>query len=112
MSASDRFRHDWITVPTLPMPLLPQRLEDAERGVGVRRVLHVDAHEEPVRVGRLEDAPHVVDRGRAVDVEPELRELQRDVALDARGDDRVDDAHVVGARPPRPPSALATLSPR
>ena len=43
------------------MPLLPQRLEDLERRVGVRRVLHVDAHEEPVRVGRLEDAPQVVD---------------------------------------------------
>ena len=80
------------------MALPPQRVEDVERRVGVRRVLHVDAHEEPVRIGRLEDAAHVVDRGGPVDVEPELRQLQRDVALDAGRDDRVDDLHVVGGR--------------
>ena len=55
----------------------------------------------PLRIGRLEDAPHVVHRGRAIDVESQLRQLQRDVALDARGDDGVDDPR--RNRPPRPP---------
>ena len=68
----------------LPVALLPQRLEDLERHLGVRRVLHVDAHEEPGRLGALEDLAQVVDGARLVDVEPELRQLQRDVALDAR----------------------------
>ena len=91
--------------------LPPQRVEDLERRVGVRRVLHVDAHEEPVRIGRLEDAAQVVDRGGPVDVEAELRQLERDVALDAGGDDRVDDLHVVAAAAAAA-AALDTLSPR
>ena len=66
----------------------PERLEDVEGRVGVRRVLHVDAHEEPVGPGRLQDAPQVVERGLLRHVEPKLRELQRDVAPDAAGDDR------------------------
>ena len=74
-----RLQHD----ADLPVALLPQRLEDLERDVGVRRALHVDAHEEPGRLGALENLAQVVDRARLVDVEPELRELQRDVAPDA-----------------------------
>ena len=50
---------------------------------GVRRVLHVDADEELVRRRGVENAAQVVDAGRAVDVEAELRELERDVAADA-----------------------------
>ena len=63
--------------------------------LGVRRILHVDAHEELVAAGRVEDAPQVVDAGGAVDVEAELGQLQRDVALDARRDDHVDEPHVL-----------------
>ena len=74
-----RLQHD----AHLPVAVPPQRLEDLERDVGVRRVLHVDAHEEAGRLGALEDLAQVVDGARLVDVEPELRQLQRDVALDA-----------------------------
>ena len=63
----------------LPVALLPQRFEDLERDLGVRRVLHVDAHEEPC-VGAVENPPEIVDGGGAVDVEAELGELQRQVA--------------------------------
>ena len=38
----------------------------------------------PAGLGALENLAQVVDRARLVDVEPELRQLQRDVALDAR----------------------------
>ena len=112
MSAADRFRYDWITVPTMVCPCCHSVSRMLERRVGIRRVLHVDADEEAVRVGRLEDAPHVVDRGGAVDVEAELRQLERDVALDAGRDDLADDADVIGGRRAPRPSALATLSPR
>jgi hypothetical protein len=78
------------------MPLPPQRIEDVERGIGIGRVLHVDAHEEAVGIGWLENPAHVVDRGGLVDVEPELRQLERDVALDPGRDDPADDLDVVG----------------
>ena len=61
-------------------------------------------------IGGLEDAAHVVDRGGAIDVEPELRQLERDVALDAGRDDGVDDLHV--ASRVAAAAALDTLSPR
>ena len=78
-----RYRHDCSTTPARGVPRRHSVSKIVERHVGVRRALHVDAHEEPVRVGRLEDAAQVVDGRGAVDVEAELRELQRDVALDA-----------------------------
>ena len=53
-----RLQHD----PEVAVPEAPQRLEDLERHLGVRRVLHVDPHEEPVRRRRLEDPSQVVDR--------------------------------------------------
>src|SRR5262249_48956541 len=39
-------------------------------------------------------AAQVVDAARAVDIHSQLRELQREVASDARVDDRVDDVEV------------------
>ena len=47
---------------------------------------------------RIENAPEVVDTRGAIDVEPELRQLERDVALDPRIDDRLDDAAVLARR--------------
>jgi hypothetical protein len=44
---------------------------------------------------RVEDAPEVVDARRPIDVESQLRQLQRDVALDPRLHDRVEDADVL-----------------
>ena len=75
-----RLQHHADVAVALP----PDRLEDLQRDVGVRRVLHVDAHEEAVLGRRIEDAAQVVDAGRAIDVEAELRQLERHVALDAR----------------------------
>ena len=60
----------------------PHGLEDLERGLGVLRALHVDADEELEPVAGREDAAQVVHADGAVDVEAELRELERDVALD------------------------------
>ena len=88
-----RLQHDAGVV----VALVPHGLEHVERDVHVGRVLHVDAHEEVVRPGRVEDAAQVVEAGRPVDVQAELRELQRDVALDAGRHDAVDDRQV-GAR--------------
>ena len=62
----------------------------------------------PWPLGRLEDPPQVVDRGGAIDVEPELRELQRQVALDARRHHLLDDRAGSRASPRRP----APASPR
>ena len=73
----------------------PQRLEDVDRQLRVLRALHVDADEELVPLRRLEDAPQVVHAGGAVDRQAELRQLERDVALDAGGDDGLDELHVV-----------------
>ena len=78
-----RRRYDCSADADVAVALLPQRLEHFQRDVGVARVLHVDAHEEPVLAGGVEDAPQVVHAGGAIDVEPELRQLERDVALDA-----------------------------
>jgi hypothetical protein len=74
--------------------MLPQRLEDREGGVDVRRVLHVDAHEELIGLGAGEDPPEVVDAGGAVDAQPQLSELDRDVALDAGRRDPVEELEV------------------
>ena len=76
------------------IPLLPHRLEHVERDVGVRRVLHVHADEEVARHAGIEDSPQVVHAGRAIDRQPELRELQRDVARDPRGRDALHHAEV------------------
>jgi hypothetical protein len=49
----------------------------------MRRGLHVDAYEETVSLGRLQNSPDVVQAGGAVDVETQLREFDREIALDA-----------------------------
>ena len=86
----------------LPVAVPPERLEDLERHVGVRRVLHVDADEEPGRLGALEDPAQVVDGARPVDVEAELRQLQRDVAPDAGRDRSPRSRRGTRASPRRP----------
>src|SRR5215831_11679130 len=78
----------------LAIPEAPQRLEDVERHLRVLRSFHVEADEEAVRFGLVEYAPQVVDAAGAVDLKPELRELQREVASYARVDDFVDDLEV------------------
>ena len=75
------------------------------------RALHVDADEELVPRRRVEDAAQVVHTGRAVDGQAELRQLERDVALDAGGDDRLDDLLVV-SRAAAAALVVFTLSPR
>src|SRR5688572_6896455 len=73
--------------------LLPEGFEDLESGLGVAGLLHVDPHEEPLAA--VEDPAKVVDGARAVDVESELRKLQREVPSDAGLLDRVDDLEVL-----------------
>ena len=75
------------------------------------RALHVDAHEEPGRLGALENLAQVVDRAGLVDVEAELRELQREVAFDAGLDDRVDRPSGTARVAASASSRLVTLSP-
>ncbi len=86
-----RLQHD----ANLAMTLLPQCFEDIERHLRIRRALHVDADEEPRRIRPGEDLPDVVHRARAIDVEAELRQLERDVPADAGGDDRLADLAIL-----------------
>ena len=86
-----RLQHD----ANLPVALLPRA---SRRSRASRRC----TASSPCRCGRrirparpLEDASQVVDGGGAVDVEAELRQLQREVAPDARCDDGADDVQVV-----------------
>ena len=79
----------------LRVALMPDRLEDLQRHVGVGGALHVDAHEEPVLDSGIENAPQVVHAGGAIDVEAELRQLHRHVALDVGQGDRLQDLAVV-----------------
>ena len=74
---------------------LPQDLERLERALGIGRILHVDAHEAVHLLRRVHDAPQVVHAGGEVDAGAELRELQGDVALDARHHDGVYQLHVL-----------------
>ena len=52
----------------------------------------------PHRSAAVEDLPQVVDADRAVHVEAELRQLERQVALDARPIDRLDQLQVLARR--------------
>ena len=90
-SVERRLEHD----AHLAIALLPQRFEDLERHLGVRRVLHVDADEESCRLRTLEHFAQVVDGGRLVDVEAKLRELEREVPADAGVNDGLDDVQVL-----------------
>ena len=94
----------------VPVALLPQRLEDLERRIRVRRALHVDAHEEAV--GGVKNPSHVVDRRRPIDGQSELRELERQVALDAGAGHGLN--HPAGSRAVAASASarLVTLSPR
>jgi hypothetical protein len=74
--------------------LLPECLEDIQRHLRPGRVLHVDPDKKLMAPGRLEDAAQVVDTGGAVDAGAKLRELQRDVPLDSRCDDDVEQPDV------------------
>src|SRR5205085_3401746 len=82
----------------IAVSLLPQCLEDVERDLREGRVLHVDTHEEPVALARVEDAAQIVDAGCAIDLETELRQLERQVALDARRNDRVHQSEIRAGR--------------
>ena len=90
----------------------PHGLEHAQRRLGVGRVLHVDADEEPVAGGRLEDAPQVVGGGRPVDVQTQLGELQREVALHARARSPGRSIWRYSRVAASASSSVATLSPR
>ena len=80
--------------PDVAISLLPHGLEDVERDRGVGRVLHVDADEELLRRRGIENAPQIVDRCGAIDREPELGQLERDVPFDPRGGDLVEHREV------------------
>jgi hypothetical protein len=80
--------------PDVPVFLLPQRLEDLQCHVRVVRVLHIHADEEPVLTGWNQNAPEIINAGRAIDVDAKLRQFQRNVALDARRHDHVDEPDV------------------
>ena len=79
----------------LMVAVMPQRLDDLERRLGVRGALHVDTDEEPGRLGAFEDLAHVVDGRRGIDIEPELGELERHVPLDAGLDHGVEQLDVL-----------------
>ena len=66
----------------------------------------------PWRPGRLEDAAQIVDARRAIDAGAELRQLERDVPLDPRRDNDLEEPDVLARRARRPPPAVRTLSPR
>ena len=110
-SSSLRFSAAWSTTPMFGMPCCHSVSKIVERHLRIRRALHVDADEELVALGRLEDAAQIVDAGGAIDVESELRQLERDVAADARRDDRRRSSQVL-ARRARRLRRVATLSPR
>jgi len=81
-----------------PMTVPPQRVDDLQRGLRVARALHVEPDEEAGRLRPLEDPAEVLDRSRPVHVEAESRQLQRNVAVDPRSQDGVDDLEVVACR--------------
>jgi len=66
--------------------------QDIEGDIGVRRVLHVDPHEIAAGLGARQQPPDIVDAQPAIDVEPELRQLHRDIRAHPGGVDRVNRA--------------------
>ena len=76
--------------------LAPEGLEDLQRDIGIPRALYVDPNEEPFVA--IEELAEVVDRACAVHVEAKLRQLQRQIAADARLQDRADDPQVLPRR--------------
>ncbi len=76
----------------------PERLENLQCHVRIGRPLHVDAHEEAVVFGRLQDSPQVVDARCLVDVEAELGQLEGQITLDTRGDDDIEKPYVLTRR--------------
>jgi hypothetical protein len=58
---------------------LAQGAVDAERGVDVARLLHVDADEVPALRRVLDELGEIAMGELLVDREPEMRELERDV---------------------------------
>ena len=86
-----RLQHD----ANLARAVLPERLEDVDRRFRVRRALHVDSHEEAGGFGAFEDPSQVVDSGGGVDVQPELRQFERDVPFDAGVHDGVEQVEVL-----------------
>ncbi len=98
MSCSLRFSADWRHHARALVAELPQRLEDVERHLGERRVLHVDPHEEVVAAGKVEDTAEVVGGRGPVDLQAELGELERDVPLDAGVEDLLDHLLIFAGR--------------
>ena len=78
--------------------LVPDGLEDPERGLDGRRALHVDADEPVPRGGRGQNPAQVVRAQRAVELQADLRELHRDLAGQAGGAHPLDDLQVVPRR--------------
>ena len=76
-----------------------QRTRDLERGFGLGVVLHVDAHEGTELSRALDHAADVLAAEITVDVETHLRQLERDVGLQAATRERVERGDVaVGGR--------------
>ena len=107
MSSSVRRRYACSTTPTFVVPALAQLAIEGERVVGGRRVLHVDAHEVAARRGVDDDRLEVLAAEVEVELEPERRQLDRDVRVEALLVDRAratswycagDRARLVGAR--------------
>ena len=73
-------------MPTLSRPSCAEAAVDPERCVDELRLLHVDADERPF----AEQPAHVRVRELLVDLEPEVRELQRDVRAQLLGRDPVE----------------------
>ena len=64
------------------MPLVAQLAVQRERAVGRRRVLHVDPHEPAAGRGIDDDRLEVLAAEVVVELEPERRELDRDVRVE------------------------------
>ena len=80
------------------MPEFPDGLEDLQRRIRVSRALHVDADEKATMFGGFQNLPQVVYAHRAVDVEAKLRQLERQVPLDAGPVDRFDQVEILPSR--------------
>jgi hypothetical protein len=85
-------------------------LDDPQRRLRVRRVLHVDPHKTAPFFGVLDDLLQVCPAKLLVQGQPEPGELDRDAAVEAMRVERVDDFFVVPERGRRVGLALGALA--
>ena len=93
-SSGVRRRADCRTTPRCRYPLVRIAARHVQRAVDQRRALHVDPDEAAAGVGVGQDALQIVAAQSGVELEPELRQLHRQVAGHAGEADRLDHPQV------------------